>query len=564
MVRASRKIKKLLVDAGLVSEQDWNSAASNGSQPIGTLLTQGLLTESALLETLGTAAGVVPIDLKRVVHDPQASQTLPHEVCVERNILPIAKNGEILTVAVSDPFDVLLLDDLRRISHCNVRPVLSHSGAIKEAADAIFDPGSSKVEELLRKVNDNDLEVRVEEEAENIELSATSGDDAPAVKLVNLVILRALKEKASDIHIEPGEKGVRVRYRVDGALYEVMRPPTAMLPALVSRLKILSSLDIAERHAPQDGKFQIRYENRKIDFRLSILPVVGGEKAVMRILDTGNMALKLASLGYEAKALADIEDAANAAYGMMLITGPTGSGKSTTLYSCVQEIARPHVNVVTVEDPVEYQMDGINQVPVNPKRGMTFAGALRSILRQDPDIVLVGEIRDKETADIAVKAALTGHLVLSTLHTNDAATTITRLADMGVDPFMISSSLLCVGAQRLARTLCPNCKRPVDLPERELVKVGFHESELENLTIFGPSPGGCSRCKEGYKGRFAILETLSLDATLKRMIVECRSAQEIKSEAVNNGMLTLRRVGILNVIRGRTSLEEVLRVTLDD
>jgi type IV pilus assembly protein PilB len=284
----------------------------------------------------------------------------------------------------------------------------------------------------------------------------------------------------------------------------------------------------------------------------------------MRILDTGSMSLKLDTLGYEDKALADIKRATHSPYGMMLVTGPTGSGKSTTLYSCVQEVATPEINVTTVEDPVEYRMDGINQVPVNPKRGTTFAGALRSILRQDPDVVLVGEIRDLETADIAIKAALTGHLVLSTLHTNDAASTITRLVDMGIDPFMVSSSLLCIGAQRLARKLCTNCRVPVELSKDELLTLGFQEEDFAELEMYAPAEGGCPRCKEGYKGRFAILETMYLDGDLKRMVVEGRSAQELKAEAVRQGMLTLRRVGILNVVRGRTSLQEVMRVTLGD
>ena len=563
MVRITGKIRRLLVDAGLVNEQDWKAAREKGGQPVATLLSQGLLSEDALLETLGQAAGVPPVDLSRIKPDPSALACLPLELCQEHGILPISKNGAILTIAVSDPFDVLLLDDLRRLSNCQVRPVLSHPAAIRQASDSAFNTKDKAVDALLGEVASQEmLDVEVERD-QDIESAAHDGD-APAVKLLNLMLLRALREKASDIHIEPGEAAVRVRFRVDGALYEVMRPPTGLLPAIISRLKILASLDIAERFSPQDGKFQIRFENRKIDFRLSILPVVGGEKAVLRILDTGSMALKLESLGYEPKALEDIRKASTAAYGMLLLTGPTGSGKSTTLYSCVTEVATSDVNVVTVEDPVEYRMDGINQVPVNPKRGLTFAGALRSILRQDPDIVLVGEIRDTETADIAVKAALTGHLVLSTLHTNDAATTITRLTDMGVDPFMVASSLLCVGAQRLARRLCTHCRARIELPAKELVSVGFLESELAGLEIYGPGPGGCPRCKEGYKGRFAILETLYLDGDLKRMVVEGRSAQDLKSEAVRQGMLTLRRVGILNVIRGRTSLEEVLRTTLDD
>jgi len=565
MVRVSGKIRRLLVDAGHVSEEDWSAARERGGQPVATLLSQGAITEAALLQTLGSAAGVAPVDMTRMRPDAQALAMIPQETCFEHGILPLAKNGDILTIVVSDPFDVLLLDDIKRMTRCNVRTVLSHPAAIKTASDVIYDTGSRQVNELLGEVGASDMDVAVEREQENIEAQAVSSEDAPAVKLINLIILRGLKEKASDIHIEPGDGAMRVRYRVDGAMYEAMRPPNSIGPALLSRLKIMASLDIAERFAPQDGKFQIRFENRKIDFRLSILPVVGGEKAVMRILDTGSMSLKLENLGYEPKALEDIKKASNAAYGMLLLTGPTGSGKSTTLYSCIKEVATPDVNVVTVEDPVEYRMDGINQVPVNPKRGMTFAGALRSILRQDPDIVLVGEIRDTETADIAVKAALTGHLVLSTLHTNDAATTITRLVDMGIDPFMVASSLLCIGAQRLGRKLCTHCRVKLDrLPTQELLNIGFLESEIESLEIYGPGPSGCARCKEGYKGRFAILETLYLEGDLKRMVIERRSAVEIKTEAVRQGMLSLRRVGLLNVARGKTSLEEVLRTTLDD
>jgi type IV pilus assembly protein PilB len=315
---------------------------------------------------------------------------------------------------------------------------------------------------------------------------------------------------------------------------------------------------------PQDGKFQIKWEGRTIDFRLSTLPVVGGEKAVMRILDQGGVAAKLDALGFEERCLKDMQESISAAYGMVLVTGPTGSGKSTTLYACVREVATGEVNVVTVEDPVEYRMDGVNQVPVNPKRGLTFAGALRSILRQDPDVILVGEIRDKETAEIAIKAALTGHMVLSTLHTNDAVGAVTRLVDMGIDPFMVSSSILCVAAQRLVRTLCSHCKKEIDVPQKELLAVGYAEKELGELAIFGPNGAGCPRCQNGYRGRFALLESLRLNDTLKRMVVEGRSVQDIKAEGLRQGMVTLRRAGLMNVKRGRTSLEEILRVTMTD
>jgi len=565
MVLASGKIRKLLEDAGLASREDWNHARDRGGNPLENLVASGVVESRSLLDALGRASNLPPIDLSRVSPDPSALERIPAESCTSHMILPLSLNGDVLTIAVCDPFDVLLLDDLRRRTGCQIQQVLTHPGDLKEAIENAFNAGARQVEELMDEVSGaSGLEVKVEEERDDIDLAAASGDDAPAVKLINLILLRALKEKASDIHIEPLDKGITVRYRIDGRLSKVMSPPKALLNALISRLKILAQLDIAERFTPQDGKFQIRYEGRQIDFRLSILPVVGGEKAVMRILDAGSMSMVLGQMGYEEKALEDIRRAIAAPYGMLLITGPTGSGKSTTLYSCVQAVATPEINVTTVEDPVEYRMNGINQVPVNPKRGMTFAGALRSILRQDPDVVLLGEIRDTETADIAVKAALTGHLVLSTLHTNDAASTVTRLIDMGVDPFMVSSSLLCIGAQRLGRRLCEGCKVPVDLPEKQLLSMGYLEEELEGMQLYGPSASGCPRCNNGYRGRFAVLETLFFEERLRRMVVEGASVHDIKREAVSQGMLTLRRVGLMNAKRGVTSLEEVLRVTLGD
>ena len=479
-------------------------------------------------------------------------------------MLPIARNGDNLTVAVSDPFDVLLLDDLNILSSCKVRPVVAHPGAIRSSLASIYQRDKREVEELLDEVGNSDITVSEDQDGDPDLALGADGDDVPAVKLVNLMILRALREKASDIHVEPLNKKIRIRYRVDGRLVEAMTPPKSLLGAVISRLKILSNMDIAIRFEPQDGKFQIKYEGRKIDFRLSTLPVVGGEKAVMRILDGGNVSPRLEGLGFEPRCLDDFSTAASSAYGMVLVTGPTGSGKSTTLYGAVKEIDTPEINVVTVEDPVEYRMDGINQVPVAPKRGLTFAGALRSILRQDPDVGLGGEIRDRETAESAVKAALTGHLVLSTLHTNDAVQAVTRLIDMGIDPFLVSSSLLCVAAQRLVRQLCSHCREPVELPEKELLSIGFIETEIDDLQLYGPNKRGCPRCKNGYRGRLAVLETLTLSPQLKRMVVEGCSVQELKAQAVQEGMLTLRRVGILNAMRGKTSLEEVLRVTMSD
>ena len=564
MVRVSRKIRQLVLDAGLVTEEEWGGARDTGQPIVDVLLERGQVEEEKLFELLGVASGIPPIDLSRATPSQEAIESLPQETCIEHCVIPLARNGDALTIAISDPFDVLLLDDLNILSGCRVRPVLSHPAAIRAALTKQFNRDQQEVEDLLGDVTGTEIQIR-EDEPQDLDISSgVGGEDVPAVKLVNLMILRALREKASDIHVEPMETQLRIRYRIDGRLVEAMTPPKSLLPAVMSRLKILANLDIAIRFEPQDGKFQIRYEGRTVDFRLSTLPVVGGEKAVMRILDQSGVAPNLEGLGFEPKCLSDFQSAATSPYGMVLVTGPTGSGKSTTLYAAVREVANPEVNVVTVEDPVEYRMDGVNQVPVAPKRGLTFAGALRSILRQDPDIVLVGEIRDKETAEIAVKAALTGHLVLSTLHTNNATQAVTRLVDMGIDPFMVSSSVICVAAQRLARRLCTHCKVPVSLPESELLSVGFEEAELEGLELFGPSPTGCPRCKGGYRGRMALLETLSLDPDLKRMVVEGRSVDELKAEGLRKGMVTLRRAGLLNAMRGKTSLEEVLRVTMGD
>lgn len=566
MVRISGKIRQILLDSGKVSHDAWTAAVESGRPVIEDLIESGGFEETDLMCAIGSVTNVAPIDLASCLPESRALDVFDKEACIKMGVLPLVRNGDSLTIAVSDPFDVLLLDDLKMLSGCRIRPVLSHPSAIRTAIDTVWDDGSAAVEELLGDVRTDDIEHnRGKESVEDLDVATLSqGDDAPAVKLVNLILLRALKERASDIHIEPEEHCIRVRFRVDGRLIEAMRPPKSLAASVSSRLKILADLDIAERQSPQDGKFQIRYEGRGIDLRLSTLPVVNGEKAVMRILDAAGVAMDLESMGFEARCLQDIRDASEAAHGMLLVTGPTGSGKSTTLYSCVKAVSTPEINVVTVEDPVEYRMEGVNQVPVNPKRGLTFAGALRSILRQDPDVVLVGEIRDKETAEIAVKAALTGHMVLSTLHTNDAPSTITRLIDMGIDPFLASSSVNCVAAQRLVRRLCPNCKIPDELPTSELLAVGFTETEAEGLVIHRPRREGCSRCSSGYRGRLPLLETMLMTRDLRRMVVEGKGAAELKDRALQEGMVTLRRAGLLNVIRGLTSLEEVLRVTTAD
>ena len=567
MVVVSSRIRRLLSDEGLVTAERWGEVGST-VEALEQLLDSGELDEGALVTAIARTAALAPLELSEITPEKEAVELVGVEVCEEHLILPLCKNGDVLTLVVADPFDVLLFDDLKRRTGCHVRAVFAPAPRVAAALRELRDGGASKVQEMIDSVGGAaDLHAAPEEdEPQDIGIQVAEGEDSPAVKLVNVILLTALREKASDIHIEPADRHVTVRIRVDGRLREAMPPvPRSLLPALTSRLKILASLDIAERYAPQDGKFQIRHEGRGIDFRLSILPVVGGEKSVIRILDAGSLALRLDSMGWEPESLAHVRHTIEQPYGMMLVTGPTGSGKSTTLYSCVQAVASPDVNVTTVEDPVEYRMDGINQVPVNPKRGLSFAGALRSILRQDPDIVLVGEIRDKETADIAVKAALTGHLVLSTLHTNDASSTITRLVDMGIDPFMVSSSLLLICAQRLGRRLCKHCRTPVESPPHErLLEVGFREGDFEDLQLFTANPRGCSRCNAGYRGRFPVLETLPITPRLRRMVVESASADELKAQAIDEGLLTLRRVGVLNAMRGVTSVEEVLRITLDD
>ena len=558
MVRVSGKIRSILVDAGLVKQEDWNAARDTGKPIVDVLLERSLLTEERLFEVLGLTSGLVPVDLGRIKPDPQAIEALPQETCLEHCVLPIARNGDNLTVVISDPFDVLLLDDLNLLSRCRVRPVLSYPGAIKRAQEQVFNRDQQAVDALLEGVTADDLAVKEAGEVESLETATSAGnEDVPAVKLVNLIILRALRDKASDIHIEPMDACVRVRYRIDGCLVETLNPPKAMLPALLSRLKILANLDIAIRFEPQDGKFQIRYENRNIDFRLSTLPVVGGEKAVMRILDGASTAAKLDQLGFEPKCLSDFLTAVNSPHGMVLVTGPTGSGKSTTLYAAMGEVASIDVNVVTVEDPVEYRMNGINQVPVAPKRGLTFAGALRSILRQDPDVILVGEIRDQETAEIAVQSALTGHMVLSTLHTVGASESISRLTEMGVEPFLLADTLRGIVAQRLLRKICAKCKHEVQPDERVLARLRLDDAK--NRFFKGT---GCEECHQtGYKGRIGIYEVLTISDGLRQLIRTGAPSSELRQAAHAEGVISLREDGLAKARAGLTSLEEVLAET---
>jgi len=567
----NKRLKSILVHSGLMNEDEAIEATENAQGQQTSLsrmiLDSHRLDERTLVGAISSAMNIPPIDLAKVEAVEEALEAMPQDMASYYGVLPIARVGDILTIAVANPFDIVKLDDVHFVTGCELRPVVSTDVAIEKAISRNYSPGEQEFSNIMENVQDLGIELsstNIEEESEMLDMSEIAGsEDSPVVKLVNLVIYQAIKGGSSDIHIEPFEKRVRIRFRQDGVLQEISSPPKRMQNAIVSRVKVMCGLDIAERRRPQDGKFQLKVDGRQVDFRVSVLPVVHGEKVVMRILDASNLSLSLDVLGFEEKALNDFRAAIGQPWGMILVTGPTGSGKSTTLYSAIKEIMSIDDNIVTVEDPVEYQLDGINQVPVNVKRGLTFAAALRSILRQDPDIVMVGEIRDTETADIAVKAALTGHLVLSTLHTNDAASSITRLVDMGIDPFMTSSSLILVSAQRLARKLCDQCKEPFKPKNREhLLKAGFLEDEIKDLTLYRPK--GCRRCTEGYKGRFALLETLPMVEDIKRIITEGASSLDVKRKALDGGMLTLRRCGVLNAIRGRTSIEEVLRVTMGD
>jgi len=567
-VNFDKRIRNLLAKNRILSDPDIEKALSIASEEARSLATvlvsDGFISERTLIGHIAREMKIPPIDLEKVELDQEALEALPQNLAHDYGVLPISRIGNTLTIAVSNPFDIVRLDDVRLITGCELRPVISTEENIRRHIDAGYNANEKEMAEIFEGVIEPELEIKQEDIAdEDINLEELSADGSPIVKLVNLIIYKAVKEHASDIHIEPFENRVRVRYRQDGVMFEVYMLPKRVQNSIVSRVKILSNMDIAEKRKPQDGKFQIKVEGRQIDFRVSVLPVVHGEKVVLRILDVGNLALSLDRLGFEASSLESFRKAISQPYGMILVTGPTGSGKSTTLYSAVKEILSVESNFVTVEDPVEYQIEGVNQVHVNPKRGVTFASALRSILRQDPDVILIGEIRDAETIEIAVKAALTGHLVLSTLHTNDAPSTVTRMVDMGVDPFLVASSVLLIAAQRLCRKLCDACKAQLDVPAERLVSLGLKPEEVEGGTFFRAV--GCSKCNQGYRGRFALMETMEMSEVMKDMVLKGASGHELRRAALDSQrMLSLRRVGLLNASRGRTSVDEVLRVSLQD
>jgi type IV pilus assembly protein PilB len=559
------KIGEMLLKGNLITPEQLRSALvtqKKTKERVGTVLVKsGFIKEPELLAFLGRQFNVPVVDLGKYEINAEVVRLLPEEMVQKHLALPINRVGAKLIVAVADPSNMAIIDAIGFKTGYAVELVLASEKDITSAINKFFDQ-SLEFKEIISELDD-DLEVVREEDLEGLDQDSRI-DDAPVVKLANFVLTDAIKRRASDIHIEPYEKEFRVRYRVDGVLYEVMRPPLKLRNALSSRLKIMSSLDIAERRLPQDGRIKLKIgKGREMDFRVSVLPTIYGEKIVLRLLDKASLELDMTKLGFEVEALKDFQEAIHRPFGMILVTGPTGSGKTTTLYSALADLNKTTDNISTAEDPVEYNFAGINQVQIKEEIGLTFAASLRSFLRQDPDIIMVGEIRDYETAEIGVKAALTGHLVLSTLHTNDAPSTVTRLLNMGIEPFLVSSSLNLILAQRLARRICANCKEEMKIPAKALVDAGMKPERVKNAH---PSRGkGCDECNgTGFRGRVALYEVMPVKEDLKDLILRGGSALDVKREAIRLGMKTLRQSGLSKIEEGVTTLEEVLRVTAPD
>lgn len=536
-------------------------AEASGRSLERVLVEKGLISNVEMLLALASHVNLPPISLARFTPNPELIEMVPIELLRRHNVLPLERTGRLLTVAVADPFDVIGLEEIHNRTQFEIMPVVASEKELTDLVQRYTKEPGQALEEIIRDVSESTVEVGREEKEEiSLEEMLESAEDAPVIRIVNSMLIEAMRRHASDIHIEPMEKSLRLRYRVDGVLYETPSPPKSLQAAIISRVKIMANLNIAERRIPQDGRFRIRAMGKEADVRVSIIPTVHGEKVVMRVLDRAALAPNLAALGLDRRAYEDMKYAISQPHGMILVTGPTGSGKTTTLYSALQELNTQDVNIITVEDPVEYQLPGINQVQIHPEVGLTFASGLRSILRQDPDIVMVGEIRDQETATIAVHAALTGHLVLSTLHTNDAAGAVARLLYMGIEAFLLASSLIVTQAQRLYRKLCPACKRERKMP-LELMKLHRIDPEyFADAKLYGPV--GCPKCfNTGYRGRAAIMEVLRVDDAIRELILRQASANEIRAQAVRNGMVTLRAAALERVKEGVTSLEEALLVT---
>ena len=561
------RVAELLVRGGVVSRDQLNKAQQkgrdSGSSVMKELIQLGFTTEQTLTEFLAKQFGIEKIELTPEEIEESVFSLVPPQLTQKHQLVPTKLTGSILTVAMADPTDLIAINEIKFITGYGVRVVLASPSAIKKTLDHRF--GGISYDDVLKKFGDSDMELILEQDDVNLQELQQATMEAPVVTLVNAILADAAKRRASDIHIEPYEKLFRVRFRIDGVLQEIMSPPLRLKNPLVSRLKVMAGLDIAERRLTQDGRIKLKMGiGGELDIRVSVLPTLFGEKVVMRLLDKSNLQLDMAKLGFDPQTLKDFQEAIHKPFGMILITGPTGSGKSTTLYSALSELNKADVNISTAEDPVEYNLVGINQVQVREQIGLNFASCLRSFLRQDPDIIMVGEIRDLETAQIAVKAALTGHLVLSTLHTNDAPSTIDRLINMGVEPFLLTSSINLIAAQRLVRRICDKCKEPIEVAPEALINLGVDASEAAGgfPTFRGR---GCNNCNEtGYRGRLAIYEILVMHEGLKELILKSASAADLKREAVKSGMSTLRMSALQKVRDGFTTIEETIRVTDTD
>ena len=597
------RIGELLLKEKLITPDQLQQALaqqkSNGGKLGFNLVKMGFVKDEQITSLLSKQYGVPSINLAQFKLDPTIIKLVPNETARKYQIIPLSRSGSTLTIAMTDPTNVFAMDDIKFMTGYTVEPVVASEIAITEAVEKYYPVGgkggaaggaaaagkgkpgqpvstagmsaleaaSKGLEELQTTLGSEDAGVEVLDEMEEIsaEALARQGEEAPVVRLVNVILMSSIQKGASDIHIEPYEKELRVRYRIDGILYNIMSPPMKYRDAISSRIKIMSKLDIAEKRLPQDGRIKIRYnesgEPKEIDFRVSVLPTLFGEKIVLRLLDKDKLMLDMTKLGFEPESLTKFETAIARPWGMVLVTGPTGSGKTNTLYSSIAKINTPETNIMTAEDPVEFNLAGVNQVNVKESIGLNFAAALRSFLRQDPNIILVGEIRDFETAEIAVKAALTGHLVLSTLHTNDAPSTVNRLMNMGIEPFLVASSVHLICAQRLVRRVCANCKEPNPMAPEALIQAGFTPEIAGDVT---PMKGaGCEKCNNtGYKGRVGLYEVMEIGEELRELILVGASALELRRKAIDEGMITLRASGLRKVQAGLTSIEEVVRETV--
>ncbi|MDE2141920.1 MAG: type IV-A pilus assembly ATPase PilB [Elusimicrobia bacterium] len=577
----SRRLADLLVEETLISSEQLKEALDaqkSGGDKLGTLLIdKGFLAEDKLLQFLAEKTGISFVSLADIGDiSEDAVAAVPEAIARQKMLMPFNKTKDRLTVAIADPLDVMVLDDLKMLTGCDVIGCLASESEISAAHEKYYKQATSQ-EALEDIVKQSAVDEAAADEIEHVEEKSAQeseaalerdAEEAPVIKMVNLIMAGAVKSRASDIHIEPYQKELRIRYRIDGVLHEQPSPPKKFHNAICARIKIMSNLNIAEKRIPQDGRLKLKIEGKEIDMRVSVLPCAPGEKIVMRILDSSGLKVNMTQLGFEPEAMAVFKKAMEAPYGVNLVTGPTGSGKSTTLYSALANLNTPDTNIITAEDPVEYQLKGINQVQIHNQVGLTFAAALRSFLRQDPDVIMVGEIRDQETATIAINAALTGHLVFSTLHTNDTSQTITRLGMMGVEPFLISAAMLMVEAQRLVRGICPKCKEPYEVEKDWLLKLGVPEAQLQ-VTDGGKvvlyKGKGCENCATtGYRGRQGLYEVMEMTDAIRQLVLDRASAKMIKTQSMKQGMLTLRMCAIRKILSGATTVEEMMRVTQAD